>query len=166
MERCVRNAGVVLGSWGRVVNGWQRKGIRSGDVRLNFDVIAEGCLVLPDPGFVSDVEVVVVVVDGVQGISGTGCAVMAWRYELRGNSKEGGKQRQKQLQMKPRGLRALGMFRQLEFSFTSEVWQAAGDTGIDKCLFYVHFLHCSLSNIPVVKFRRLLLAIHVARMSY
>ena len=75
MERCGRNAGVVLGSWGRVVNGWQRKGIRSGDVRLTFDVIAEGCLVLPDPGFVSDVEAVVAVVVSVQGISGT---VLLW----------------------------------------------------------------------------------------
>jgi len=75
MERCGRNAVVVLGSWGRVVNGWQRKWIRSGDVRLSFDVIAEGCRVLPDPGFVSDVEVVVVVAGGVQGISGT---VLLW----------------------------------------------------------------------------------------
>ena len=47
---------------------------------------------LPDPGFVSDVEVVVVRVGSVQGISGTGCAVLAWRYDLRGNSQEGGKQ--------------------------------------------------------------------------
>ena len=116
MERCVRSAGVVLGSWGRRVNCRQRMCNRCGyaDVRLTDDVIAEGCRVLPDPGFVSDVEVVVVVAGSVQGISGTGCAVMAWRYDLRGNSKEGVKQRQQQLQMKPRGLLALGMFRQLE----------------------------------------------------
>jgi len=75
-ERCGRSAGVVLGIWGRVVNGWQQE-IRSGcgDVRLTFDVIAEGCRVLLDPGFVFDVEVVVAVVGGVQGISGT---VLLW----------------------------------------------------------------------------------------
>ena len=72
---------------------------------------------LPDPGFVSDVEVVVLVVGGVQCISGTGCAVLAWRYELRGNRKEGGKQRQKQLHIEPRGLLALGMFKQLELNY-------------------------------------------------
>ena len=43
-----------------------------------------------------------VVVGSVQGISGTGCAVLARRYDLRGNSQEDGKQRQKQLQMEPR----------------------------------------------------------------
>ena len=98
------------------MNGWQRKGIRNGcgDVRRTFGVIAEGCRVLPDPGFVCDVEVVVVVAGSVQGISGTCCAVMAWRYELRGNSMEGGKQRQKQLHIEPRVLLALGIFRQLE----------------------------------------------------
>ena len=134
-ERCGRSAAVVLGSYGRVVNGWQRNEIRSGcgDVRRNFDAVAEGCRVLPGPGIVSDIEDVFVVVGGVQGISGTGCALLAWRYELRGNSKEGGKQRQKQLQMEPRGLLALGIIRQLEFNFTSsEVQQAAGDTGIEK----------------------------------
>ena len=59
------------------MNGWQRKGIRNGcgDVRRTFGVIAEGCRVLPDPGFVCDVEVVVVVAGSVQGISGT---VLLW----------------------------------------------------------------------------------------
>ena len=41
---------------------------------------------LPDPGFVSGVEVLVVVVGSVEVLSGTGCAVLAWRYDLRGNS--------------------------------------------------------------------------------
>jgi hypothetical protein len=103
------------------VDVWQRTGIRcgSGDVYLTFGVVAEGCRVLPDPGFVSGIEVVVVVVGSVQALSGTGCAVLAWRYELRGNSQEGGKQRQKELQMEPRDLLALVMFRQLQFKFTS-----------------------------------------------
>jgi len=92
---------------------------------------------------------------------------MAWRYDLRGNSKEGGKQRQKQLHIEPRGLLALGMFRQLEFSFTSsEVQQAAGDTGTDIWPSSVHYLHWPLDNISLVKFRRMLWALHVARMSY
>jgi len=69
--------------------------------------------VLPDLGFISDIEVVVLVVGSVQVISGTGCAVLVWRYDLRGNGQEGGKQKQKQLQMEPRGLLTLGMFRQL-----------------------------------------------------
>jgi len=44
------------------VNGWQRKGMRCscGDVRRTFGVVAEGCRVLPGPGFVSGVDVVVV----------------------------------------------------------------------------------------------------------
>ena len=41
---------------------------------------------LQDPGFVSGVEVVVVVVGSVQVVSGTGCAVLAWRYDFHGNS--------------------------------------------------------------------------------
>ena len=74
----------------------------------------------------------VVVVDSVQIISGTGCAVLAWRYDLCGNSQEGGKWRQKQLQMELRDVLALGMFR-LQFKFTSpEVWQASGETRMDK----------------------------------
>jgi hypothetical protein len=74
-----------------------------------------------------------VVVDSVQVISGTLCAVLAWLYGLSGNSQEGGKQRQRQLQIELRDLLALGVFRQIQFTFTSpEVWQAAGDTGIDK----------------------------------
>jgi hypothetical protein len=70
------------------VNDWQRKGIRSGccDVGRTFGVVAEGCRMLPDPGFVSGVEVVVVVVGSVQVVGGTGCAVLAWRYDLHGNS--------------------------------------------------------------------------------
>ena len=79
----------------------------------------EGCRVLPDSGFVSGVEVVLVVVGSVQVIIGTGCAVLAYRYDLGGSSEEGDKQRQKQLQMEPRDLLALVMFRQLHFSFTS-----------------------------------------------
>ena len=82
-------------------------------------VVAEVCRVLPDPGFVCDIEVVVVVVGIVKVISGTGCAVLAWWYDLRGNSKGSSKQRQKQLQMEPRDLLALVMFRQLQFNFTS-----------------------------------------------
>lgn len=74
---------------------------------------------LPDPGFVSGVEVLVVVVCSVQVVSGTGRAVLAWRYDLCGNCQEGGKQRQKHLQMESRGLLALVTFRQLEFNFTS-----------------------------------------------
>ena len=103
-----------------VVSSWQRKGIRCGcgDGRRTFRVVAEGCRVLPDLAFISDLEVVVVVVGSVQVISGTGCAVLAWRYDLRGNSQEGCKQRQKQLQMEPRDFLALVMFRQLEFSLT------------------------------------------------
>jgi hypothetical protein len=53
--------------------------------------------VLSDPGFVSGVDVVVVVVDSVQVISGTGCAVVGWRYDW-GNS-GGGKERKRQLQI-------------------------------------------------------------------
>ena len=103
------------------VNGWQRKGIRcgSGDIRYSFGVVAEGCRVLPDPGFVSGVEILVVVVGRVQVISGTGCAVLAWRYDLCGNSQKGGKQRQKHLQMESRDLLAIVTFRQLELNFTS-----------------------------------------------
>jgi len=72
--------------------------------------------------------------------------------------------RQKQLQMEPRGLLALGIFRQLQFNFTSsEVQRAAGDTGIDKWPLSVHYLHCLLN---IVSFRRILWAIHVARISY
>ena len=73
------------------------------------------------------------VVDSVLIISGTGCALLSWRYDLCGNSQEGGKQRQKQLQMELRDLLALVMFRQIQFNFpSSEMQQAAGDTGIDK----------------------------------
>ena len=63
------------------VSGWQRKGARCGcdDVHRTFGAVAEGCRVLPDSRFVSGVEVVVVVVGSVQDISGTGCAVLAWR---------------------------------------------------------------------------------------
>ena len=76
------------------MNGWQQKEIRCvcGDDRLTFRVVTEGCRVMPDRGFISHVEVVVVAVRSVQSISGTGCAVLAWRYDLRGNSQEGGKQ--------------------------------------------------------------------------
>jgi len=79
------------------VNCWKRKVIRyvDGDVRRTFGNKAAGCRVLPNPGFVSGVYVVIVVVGSVQVISGTGCAVLAWRYDLRGNSQEVGKQRQK-----------------------------------------------------------------------
>ena len=52
-----------------------------GDVRRTFGVVAEICRVLPDPAFVSDVDVVVEVVDSVPVISGTGCAVLGWRYD-------------------------------------------------------------------------------------
>jgi len=98
------------------VNGWQRKGMRCGcgDVRRTFGVVAEGCRVLPGPGWVSGVEVVVVVVGSVQVISDINCPVLGWRYDLRGNSQEGGKQRHKQLQMEPRDLLALVMFRQIQ----------------------------------------------------
>jgi len=75
--------------------------------------------VLPDPGFVYGVEVVFVVVGSFQVVSGTGCAVLAWRYYLQGNSQEGCKQRHKVLQIKPRDLQALVTFRQLQFNFTS-----------------------------------------------
>ena len=97
------------------------KGIRCGcgDVRRIFGVVVEGCRVLSDPGIVSGVEIVVVLVSTVQVISGTSCAVLGWWYDLRGNSKGGGKQRQKQLQMEPRDLLALAMFKQLQFNFTS-----------------------------------------------
>jgi hypothetical protein len=37
--------------------------------------------VLSDPAFVSGVDVLVVVVDSVQVINGTGCAVVGWRYD-------------------------------------------------------------------------------------
>ena len=37
---------------------------------------------LPDLGFVYGVDVLVVVVGSVQVVSGTGCAVLAWRYSL------------------------------------------------------------------------------------
>jgi len=58
------------------VNGWQRKEIRSGcgDVRRTFDVIAEGCRVLPERGFGSGVESVVVVVGSILVVTGTGCS--------------------------------------------------------------------------------------------
>ena len=69
---------------------------------------------LPGPGFVSGVDVVIVVVGSVQVISDINCAVLGWRYDLSGNSQEGGKQRQKQLQMEPRDLLALVMFRQIQ----------------------------------------------------
>jgi len=62
-----------------------------------FGVVAEGCRVLTDPGFVSGIEVLVVVVGSVEVLSGTGRAVLARRYDLRRNSQEGGKQRQKHL---------------------------------------------------------------------
>ena len=77
------------------VNGWQRKGIRcgSGDVRRTFGIVAEGCRMLPDPGFVSGVKVLIVVLGSVEILSGTRCAVLAWRYDLCGDSQKGGKQR-------------------------------------------------------------------------
>jgi len=98
------------------VNGRQRKRMRCGcgDVRHTFGVVAEGCRVLPGPEYVSGVEVVVVVAGSVQVINGINCVVLSWRYDLRGNSQEGGKQRQKQLQMEPRDLLALVMFRQIQ----------------------------------------------------
>ena len=49
---------------------------------------------LPDHGFVSDVEVVVILVGSDHIISGTACDVLSWRCDLCGNSQEGGKQRQ------------------------------------------------------------------------
>ena len=103
------------------VNGWQQKGIRRGcgDVRRTFGVFAEVCRVLSDPGFVSGVEVVFVAVGSVEVISGTVCAVLGWCYDFWGNSKGGSKQRQKQLQLEPRDLLAMVMFRQLQFNFTS-----------------------------------------------
>ena len=57
------------------VNGWQRKRIRCGcgDV-CHIIGFVEVCRLLPDPGFVYGVEVVVVVVGSVQVVSGTGCA--------------------------------------------------------------------------------------------
>ena len=81
--------------------------------------VVEVCQVLPDSGFVYGVEVVVVVVGSVQVVSGTGCAVLAWRYDLRGNSQDGGKQTQKQLRMEPCDLLVLVTFRQLQFNFIS-----------------------------------------------
>jgi len=94
------------------VNCWQRKGIRCGcgDVCRNFGVVSEGCRVLPELGFVSGVEVVDVVATSGQVFSGTGCTVLAWRYDVRGNSQEGGKQRHKQLQMEPVAYRGKGVF--------------------------------------------------------
>jgi hypothetical protein len=67
----------------------QRKGIRYGwgDARRTFVFVAEVCRVLPDPGFVSDVEVVVVVVCSVNVISGIYCAGLGWWYDLGGKSK-------------------------------------------------------------------------------
>ena len=56
-------------------------GCGCGDVRRNFGVVAEVCRVRWDPGFVSGVEVVVVVVGSVPVISSTGCAVVGWRYD-------------------------------------------------------------------------------------
>jgi hypothetical protein len=53
--------------------------------------------VQPDPGFVSGVDIVVVVVGSVQVISGTGCAVLAWLYDVRGNRQDGGKRKEIQL---------------------------------------------------------------------
>lgn len=91
----------------------------TGDARRTFGEVAEGCRMLPDSGFVSGIEVVLVVVGSVQVISGTGCAVLSYRYDLGGNSEEGDKQRQKQLQLEPRDLLALVMFRQPQFNFTS-----------------------------------------------
>jgi len=88
--------------------------------------------VLLDHRFVSVVEDVIVVVGSVEIISGT-CAVLAWRYDLCGNNQQGGKERQKQLQMEPRDLLSLVMFRQIQFNFTSpDVWKAARDTRLDK----------------------------------
>jgi len=61
------------------VNGWQQKESRCvcGDDRLTFLVVAEGCRVLPDPVFDSDVDVIFVAVGSLQGISGTGCSLLA-----------------------------------------------------------------------------------------
>ena len=100
------------------VSGWQRKGIRCGcgDIRRTFGVVAVGCRVTPGTGCISGVEVLVVVVGSVQVLSGAGCAVLAWRYDLRGNSQAGGKQRQKQLQVVSRDLLALVTFKQQEFN--------------------------------------------------
>ena len=140
------------------VNGWQRKGIRCGcgDIRRTFGVVAEGCRVLPDPGFVSGVEVLVVVVGSVQVISGAGCTVLAWRYDLRGNGQEGGEQRQKQLQMEPRDLLTLVTCRRLQFNFTSfhiSVLKTSSQQVTPEQRYgamYLHYLHCSLNNILVI----------------
>jgi hypothetical protein len=51
--------------------------------------------VVPYTRFVSGIGVAVV--GSVQVISGTGGAVLGWRYDVGGNSQEGGKQRQKEL---------------------------------------------------------------------
>jgi hypothetical protein len=115
---------------------------------------------------------VAVAVGSVRVISGTGCAVLGWQYDLGGNSQEGGKQRQKQLQMEPRGLLALVMFRQLQFNFTSchsTVLNCSRQQVTPEYrngAMYLHYLHCSHIYTPVVKFRRMLWAIHVARMGY
>jgi len=49
------------------VNSWQQKEIKycCGYVRRTFRVVAEGCRLLPDLGFVSDIEVMVVAVGSV-----------------------------------------------------------------------------------------------------
>ena len=51
----------------------------TGHLGPTFGIVAEGCRVLPDLGFVSGVEAVVVVVGSVQVLNYTGCAVLAWR---------------------------------------------------------------------------------------
>jgi hypothetical protein len=158
-ERCGRSAGVVLGSYGRggqwlAAEGdemwlWRRPSyLRRCSRRLS---------------------------------SATGSWIRLWRRRcssgqclgyLSGNSQEGGKQRHKQLQMEPRDLLALVMFRQIQFNFTSF------HSRVLKCsrqqvtpeqrngVTYRHYLHCSHYNIPVIKFMRMLWSVRVARMSY
>jgi hypothetical protein len=79
---------------GRVqgLDGGLRKGIRwgRGDVRRAFGVVSESCRVLPDPGFISGVDVLVVVVGSVQVLSACR-AILARRYDLRGNCHKGGR---------------------------------------------------------------------------
>jgi len=91
---------------------------------------------------------------------------------LRGNSQEGGEQRQKQLQMEPRDLLTLVTCRRLQFNFTYfhiSVLKASSQQVTPEQRYgamYLHYLHCSLNNILVIQSSRILWASHVARMSY
>ena len=156
------------------VNGWQRKGIRCGcgDVRRTFCAVAESCRVLSYPGFVFGVEVLVVVVGSVQAVSGTGCAVLAWRYDLCGNRQDGGKQTQKHLQVESRDLLPLVTFRQLQFNrtpshstFPNPIRQEVTPVQRHGAM-YRHYLHCPLNNIPMMQSSRILWVRHVARTTY